>query len=35
MALKQPEIRFNTVSDSAGIEVIEKARSFSGRRERP
>ena len=27
MALKHPEIRFNTVSTSTGIETIEKARS--------
>jgi quinol monooxygenase YgiN len=27
MALKQPEIRFDTVSSSTGIETIEKARS--------
>jgi quinol monooxygenase YgiN len=27
MALKQPEIRFNTISSSTGIETIEKARS--------
>ena len=27
MALKQPEIRFDTVSDTTGIETIEKARS--------
>lgn len=27
MALKQPEIRFDTISDSTGIEAIEKARS--------
>ena len=26
MALKQPEIRFDTISSSAGIEMIEKAR---------
>ena len=30
MALKHPEVRFNTVSTSTGIETIEKARS-SGR----
>jgi quinol monooxygenase YgiN len=29
MALKQPEIRFDTVSSSTGIETIEKARSQS------
>jgi quinol monooxygenase YgiN len=27
MALKQPEIRFHTISSSTGIETIEKARS--------
>jgi quinol monooxygenase YgiN len=27
MAVKQPEIRFETISSSAGIETIEKARS--------
>jgi quinol monooxygenase YgiN len=27
MALKNPEVRFNTVSTSTGIETIEKARS--------
>jgi quinol monooxygenase YgiN len=27
MALKPPEVRFNTVSTSTGIETIEKARS--------
>jgi quinol monooxygenase YgiN len=27
MALKQPEIKFNTISSSTGIETIEKARS--------
>ena len=27
MALKQPEIRFDTISSSTGIEAIEKARS--------
>jgi quinol monooxygenase YgiN len=27
MSLKQPEIRFDTISSSAGIEAIEKARS--------
>ncbi len=26
MALKQPEIKFNTISSSKGIETIEKAR---------
>jgi quinol monooxygenase YgiN len=28
MALKEPEIRFDTISNSTGIETIEKARSF-------
>ncbi len=27
LALKQPEIKFNTISSSTGIETIEKARS--------
>ena len=27
MAVKQPEIRFNTISSSTGIETIEKARN--------
>jgi quinol monooxygenase YgiN len=27
MALKHPEVRFNTVSTSTGMEMIEKARS--------
>jgi hypothetical protein len=27
MASKQPEIRFDTISSSTGIEAIEKARS--------
>jgi quinol monooxygenase YgiN len=31
MALKQPEIRFNTISSSAGLETIEKARSQQNR----
>jgi hypothetical protein len=26
MALKHPEVRFNTVSTSTGMEMIEKAR---------
>jgi quinol monooxygenase YgiN len=30
MAMKQPEIRFDTLSSSAGIEIIEKARSRAG-----
>jgi hypothetical protein len=29
MALKPPEIRFDTVSSSSGIEIIEKARSHT------
>ena len=29
MALKQPEIRFDTISSSTGIEMIEKARGQS------
>jgi quinol monooxygenase YgiN len=29
MALKQPEIRFETISSSKGIETIEKARSHA------
>ena len=29
MALKQPEIRFDTISSSTGIETIEKARSHA------
>ncbi len=29
MALKQPEIRFDTISSSTGIETIEKARNQS------
>lgn len=31
MALKQPEIRFDTISSSTGIETIEKARSNARR----
>ena len=31
MAIKQPEIRFDTISSSAGIETIEKARGDNGR----
>jgi len=27
MALKQPEIRFDSISSSTGIDTIEKARS--------
>jgi quinol monooxygenase YgiN len=29
LALKQPEIRFDTISSSTGIETIEKARSHT------
>ena len=29
MALRQPEIRFDTISSSTGIETIEKARSHA------
>ena len=29
MALKQPEIRFDTISGSTGIETIEKARGYA------
>jgi quinol monooxygenase YgiN len=29
MALKQPEVRFDTISSSTGIETIEKARSHA------
>ena len=35
MALKQPEIRFDTISSSTGIETIEKARNYNGRGKRP
>jgi hypothetical protein len=35
MGLKQPEIRFDTISSSTGIEIIEKARNYNGRGERP
>jgi quinol monooxygenase YgiN len=30
LALKRPEIRFDTISSSAGIETIEKARGVAG-----
>jgi quinol monooxygenase YgiN len=30
LALEEPEIRFDTISSSAGIEIIEKARGFTG-----
>ena len=29
MAMKQPEMRFDSISSSAGIETIEKARSHA------
>jgi quinol monooxygenase YgiN len=29
MSVKQPEIRFNTISGSRGIEIIEKARGLA------
>jgi len=35
MAIKQPEIRFDTISSSAGIEIIEKARGSIGGVARP
>jgi quinol monooxygenase YgiN len=35
MALKQPEIRFDIISGSTGIETVERARSSTGRGERP
>ncbi len=31
MALEQPEIRFDTISGSTGIETVEKARNPTGR----
>jgi len=31
MAMKKPEIRFDTILSSAGIEIIEKARASIGR----
>jgi quinol monooxygenase YgiN len=31
MALQQPEVRFDRVSSSSGIETIEKARTSTGR----
>jgi quinol monooxygenase YgiN len=31
MALEQPEIRFDTISGSTGIETVEKARNSIGR----
>ncbi len=35
MSLSHPEVAFNTVTSSTGIETIEKARRFTGRRARP
>ena len=35
MALKQPEIRFDTISSSTGIETIEKTRNYNDRGARP
>jgi quinol monooxygenase YgiN len=35
MAQEYPEIRFNTISYSAGLEAIEKARNLTGRTEGP
>ena len=35
MALQPPEVRFNRVSSWSGIEIIEKARTTTGRRKRP
>jgi len=34
MAMRQPEIRFDTILSSTGIETIEKAREGDGRRKR-
>jgi len=34
MAINHPEIEFNTLMSSTGIETIEKARRFTGRRVR-
>ncbi len=31
MATKEPEVRFDTIFSSAGIEIIEKARGSAGR----
>jgi len=31
MAIKQPEIRFDTISSSSGIETVERARASTGR----
>ncbi len=35
MSVSHPEVGFNTVTSSTGIETIEKARRFTGRRPRP
>jgi quinol monooxygenase YgiN len=35
ISIKQPEIRFDIISSSTGIETIEKARVYNGRGERP
>ena len=35
MALQHPEVRFNRISNSSGIETIEKARTSTGRGNRP
>ena len=35
MALKRPEIRFETISESTGIETVEKARDSTGRGVKP
>ena len=35
MALQNPEVRFNQVSSSSGIETIEKARTSPGTGDRP
>jgi quinol monooxygenase YgiN len=35
MALQHPEVRFNRISSSSGIETIEKARISNGRGNRP
>jgi len=35
MALQHPEVRFNRISSSSGFETIEKARTSTGRGNRP
>ena len=35
MALKQPEIKFYTITRQSGIEIIEKARRSVGKKETP